>query len=251
MAKSSENLYGGMELQSYQDLNSVTKLPALREVIKWFEEFSHNNDSESYLSVSVYEISKYLYIFENYGINAIDGIIVRVAELLQEIWGENSYIGHISDDRFVVISRYPIKDTPDYIMETLATDNETLQKKILSFNNSSQAPYSMELDYGYIVLDKHWTGSFEESLRLANSEMLLKRLQRDINQEKNTHTVSWTKQEIFNLLIEKNLFHYHFQPIVDTQSGNVFGYEALMRTAPEINMRPIEVIDIATNLGRL
>lgn len=251
MAKTSENLHGGMELQSYQDLNSVTKLPALREVIKWFEEFSHNNDSESYLSVSVYEISKYLYIFENYGINAIDGIIVRVAELLQEIWGENSYIGHISDDRFVVISRYPIKDTPDYIMETLATDNETLQKKILSFNNSSQAPYSMELDYGYIVLDKHWIGGFEESLRLANSEMLLKRLQRDINQAKNTHTVSWTKQEIFNLLIEKNLFHYHFQPIVDTQSGNVFGYEALMRTAPEINMRPIEVIDIATNLGRL
>lgn len=251
MAKTNVNLENGIEKQNFQDLNPVTKLPALREVIKWFEAFSRNSDAEGALSVSVYEISKYRYIFENFGIHAIDSIIIRVANLLQEIWGEKSYIGHISDDRFVVINRYPIENTLETIMDALSIDNESLQKKIVSLNNSSQESYLIELDYGYVVLDKEWDRGFEESLRLANSEMLLKRLQKDFSQVNNAHNVSWNKQEIFNLLIEKNLFHYHFQPIVDTQTGNVLGYEALMRTAPEINMRPIEVIDIATNLGKL
>ena len=47
------------------------------------------------------------------------------------------------------------------------------------------------------------------------------------------------------------MFHYHFQPIVNAQNGSIFGYEALMRTDPVINMRSLEVIDIATKLGKL
>jgi hypothetical protein len=62
--------------------------------------------------------------------------------------------------------------------------------------------------------------------------------------------VLWKHEEVFNLLIEKNLFHYHFQPIIDARSGTVFGYEALMRTDPMINMKPLEVIDVANNLGK-
>lgn len=54
-----------------------------------------------------------------------------------------------------------------------------------------------------------------------------------------------------NLLIEKNLFFYHFQPIVDAHTGSIFAYEALMRTDPVIYMTPLEVIDAASTYGRL
>lgn len=54
-----------------------------------------------------------------------------------------------------------------------------------------------------------------------------------------------------NLLIEKNLFFYHFQPIVNAHDGSVFAYEALMRTDPVIYMSPLEVIDAASSYGRL
>lgn len=54
-----------------------------------------------------------------------------------------------------------------------------------------------------------------------------------------------------NLLIEKNLFFYHFQPIVNAHDGSVFAYEALMRTDPVIYMSPLEVIDAASAYGRL
>ncbi len=54
-----------------------------------------------------------------------------------------------------------------------------------------------------------------------------------------------------NLLIEKNLFFYHFQPIVNAHDGTIFAYEALMRTDPVIYMSPLEVIDAASTYGRL
>ncbi len=54
-----------------------------------------------------------------------------------------------------------------------------------------------------------------------------------------------------NLLIEKNLFFYHFQPIINAHDGSVFAYEALMRTDPVIYMSPLEVIDAASTYGRL
>lgn len=54
-----------------------------------------------------------------------------------------------------------------------------------------------------------------------------------------------------DLLIEKNLFFYHFQPIIDAHTGTVFAYEALMRTDPVISMSPLEVLDAAASRGRL
>ena len=52
-------------------------------------------------------------------------------------------------------------------------------------------------------------------------------------------------------LIDNNLFSYHFQPIVEVQTGNVVAYEALMRTDKSIGMRPVEVLGYAAQLKRL
>lgn len=233
-----------------KDMNPVTKLPALREVISWFGSSMLNAHSDSYLSVTVYEISRYIYILENYGINAVDEMIFAVSDMLQKIWNSNSFIGHISDERFVIIRHYPEMNNTDEILSLLENDNKILDKEIEKFNNTEGKPYVIELDYGYITAKPGWKDSFESFFRLANSEMLMNHLKKDLKSN-NSQTVLWKHEEVFNLLIEKNLFHYHFQPIIDARSGNVFGYEALMRTDPMINMKPLEVIDVANNLGKL
>ena len=55
----------------------------------------------------------------------------------------------------------------------------------------------------------------------------------------------------FSQLIDNNLFVYHFQPIVSARNGEIFAYEALMRTDPSIGMYPLEILGAATKLGRL
>ncbi|MBQ3162506.1 MAG: EAL domain-containing protein [Oscillospiraceae bacterium] len=55
------------------------------------------------------------------------------------------------------------------------------------------------------------------------------------------------KIQVFNTIVNDDKIDYHFQPVVDARTGEVFGYEALMRPH-EINgirLSPIEVITIA------
>ncbi|HKL80384.1 MAG TPA: EAL domain-containing protein [Mobilitalea sp.] len=59
------------------------------------------------------------------------------------------------------------------------------------------------------------------------------------------------RYKLFNKLLEENLFHYHFQPIVNTRTGEIIAYEALMRTDDEISMSPTEILEFATRENRL
>lgn len=60
------------------------------------------------------------------------------------------------------------------------------------------------------------------------------------------------KLDNYQKLLAYNLFHYHFQPIVDAKTGEIFAYEAFMRTDPDtINLSPMEILDLATKEGQL
>ncbi len=59
------------------------------------------------------------------------------------------------------------------------------------------------------------------------------------------------KFKLFNRLIDENLFQYHFQPIVNAKTGEVFAYEALMRTDESIALSPNEILSIAERENRL
>lgn len=55
------------------------------------------------------------------------------------------------------------------------------------------------------------------------------------------------KVQVFEQIIENSYIDYHFQPIVNAHTGEIFGYEALMRphTVDGIKLSPLEVLEIA------
>jgi EAL domain-containing protein (putative c-di-GMP-specific phosphodiesterase class I) len=57
--------------------------------------------------------------------------------------------------------------------------------------------------------------------------------------------------QLFYKLLENNLFEYHFQPIVNAKTGEIFAYEALMRTNTQIDMSPTEILTIASKKNKL
>ncbi|MBO6113640.1 MAG: EAL domain-containing protein [Lachnospiraceae bacterium] len=52
-------------------------------------------------------------------------------------------------------------------------------------------------------------------------------------------------------IIDKNLFCYHFQPIVNAQNGEIYSYEALMRPVSEMKLSPFHIIKYAGITERL
>ncbi len=61
----------------------------------------------------------------------------------------------------------------------------------------------------------------------------------------------YSRIQAFNHVINGNLFDYHFQPIVNARTGEIFAYEALMRPRSDVPMTPLEVLKIAQEEGRL
>lgn len=56
----------------------------------------------------------------------------------------------------------------------------------------------------------------------------------------------------FRLLMDNNQFYYHFQPIIDARTGEIFAYEALMRTDSDtIGLDAMEILDFAARESRL
>jgi EAL domain-containing protein (putative c-di-GMP-specific phosphodiesterase class I) len=68
----------------------------------------------------------------------------------------------------------------------------------------------------------------------------------------NNYGTSVNKIKRFHKLMEENLFEYHFQPIIHARTGDIYAYEALMRTNTEvIGMQPVEILDLAAKENRL
>lgn len=59
------------------------------------------------------------------------------------------------------------------------------------------------------------------------------------------------KLEVVKMILDDNLFDYHFQPIVNAKDGSIYAYEALMRPRVQPRISPLDVLKCAQHLDRL
>ena len=52
-------------------------------------------------------------------------------------------------------------------------------------------------------------------------------------------------------ILDNNLFVYNFQPIINVENGDIYSYEALMRSNTDIKISPLKIIKFAGVMGRL
>ena len=227
----------------------ISGLPNVKAAQQWFETFSEQDENRNNsMAISVYGIPTYSYIYEHYGIQDVEELLTFIGKALRETMPEDSYIAHIADNEFVVIKRY---ETSHGISEMIQQASARFFNEISSFNDRSKKAYYLEVNHGYSIVDPGWNGSLESFVKYAVGEMYLNRMRSGEGRVVKEQHSAEDYYSAFNLLVEKNLFTYHFQPIVDARTGNVYAYEALMRTSGGINMSPLEVMDIARKYGRL
>lgn len=233
--------------------NPVTHLPNLKGSLKWFQEFGTEENRRKTLCVSVYGMPKYAYIQDNYGIEAAEDAEVFVAEALKLANTDDCFIGHIADGEFLVINYFD-PETDDIsvaISDTIDRATGMFYKLVEEYNTGSGKEYYVEVNCGCSPVDAGWDMALESFIKFAKGEMYMNRLKSGMGTVIKEETAPGEYYKAFNLLIEKNLFTYHFQPIVSAKDGQIYGYEALMRTDKSIGMNPLEVLDAAREYNRL
>lgn len=227
----------------------LTGLPNLKGTTEWFDEFAANPENHKHpVTISVYGLPKYKYIYENYGIRDIEESVCYVADALRRSNRDDAFIGHVSDDEFLVINYY---ETWHTITDIIGEATTKFFDAMTEFNLNSSKEYFLEVNAGCADLHPGWEGSLEAFSKIAGNAMYLNRLHYSTDASVIKTKLPADVYKAFDLLIEKNMFAYHFQPIIDALTGEIIAYEALMRPDASVGMNPAEVMQAAAEFDRL
>lgn len=234
-------------IEDMQNRDPLTEQLNLKGLIKRMKEIDSYARTKR-IAVSVYCITRYKYIYETYGIQDAEEALTLISESLQLANPSNSIIARIADDEFAVINL----ENPDVDMGAVITAAVAIFfNNTENYNQAQIKDYFVEVNCGCTVAEPGWTGDIHTMLKIADGEMYLNRLKSGVGPVLKTEKAPKDAYMLFELLIEKNLFIYNFQPIIDARTGEIYAYEALMRTTNEIGMNPGEILKIAKDYNRL
>lgn len=200
------------------------------------------------IAVSVYNIPKYQYIYENYGLKDVEETVQLTADALQMANPQGSVIARISDDSFCIINE---ADDAVAAGQVINESVRAFYRFIESFNKTQDKEYFVEVNCGCTTVAAGWQNDMKTYIKVAMGELYLNRLKQGGGKVLKERKTAKDTYQMFETLMSENLFYYVFQPIVSAKTGEIYGYEALMRTPKEIGLRPDEILNIAEEYGRL
>ncbi|MBR5682811.1 MAG: EAL domain-containing protein [Ruminococcus sp.] len=122
--------------------------------------------------------------------------------------------------------------------------------------------YKNEMN-SYDEVYRRWIDSVNRGFEVLKRNICLKNAQKRLERIRNSKFTIYSyaydsldekEKEDYSLvakILDENLFDYHFQPIIDAKSGDIYAYEALMRARTETNVSPLSIIKYATMQERL
>ena len=147
-----------------------------------------------------------------------------------------------------------------YIFSPIFFEEKSFGYSVVSYEN---------MGYSYDEIFRMWTNTLTNGLECLRREMLmnlvLSRSSENLtckmpvrsSDERNKPAIAnlsdeeKTELKEVERLLDNNLFEYHFQPIISARTGEIFSYEALMRTKTDKRISPLTVLKYAEMLGRL
>lgn len=192
------------------------------------------------------DIDNLKYINDTYGHDYGDEYICATANVLSRFHGDGYMYARQSGDEFNLLIYG--KDTKQEIREILSRVKEAMKDERIKLPDGTSIQVRASAGIAWYPDD---ADSYDVLLRYADFAMyfIKKNRKGDFtefsleNYNKNSYLLSC--REELNKLIEQSLVDYHFQPIVDASTGEIFGYEALMRPRTPTIKAPDELLMLA------
>ena len=231
-------------------LDSETGLLNLKGLTRWFDRYISDPDNhQKLLALSVYAIPRYSWIYETYGMEETEHIVRTVTDTLRRANRDALVIARLNEEQFAVANSAEDQEGISAVIDRAVGD---FFRQMESINAQSGREYFLEVNCGCTTLETGWENtSLENLIHLAIGEMYLNRLRAGTHE---SPVKSQADPELYSslvLLLEKNLIRYFYQPIVDARTGQIYGYEALMRSGGGIQLSPLQILSAAREYNRL
>ena len=197
------------------------------------------------LAIDIKNLSK---INNDDGRTAGDNAIISVGRYLGDVFSRGR-IYCMGNGEMVALEVMKAKDDAVIVLEERVRE---LYARIERYNDSlSEGSRKLEVYYGTAEGRPRTKADYENVVSVALSR---KNGQKINFQKMNAGGLDETQIEeakVVNDILDKNRINYHFQPIVDAHTGEIFAYEALMRADTNPYVQPLLVIKYAGIFNRL
>ena len=231
-------------------LDSLTGLNNLKGLTRWFHQYVSDPDNHNrLLAMSVYAIPRFSWIFETYGMEETENIITAVTKALRRANPKALMIARLNEDQFAVMDSAESEEGLKDIIDPAVAE---FYRQMDAWNAASKQDYFLEVNCGCTTLETGWEStSVENLIHLAIGEMYLNRLRAGTREEAVKTSSGAELYSSLILLLEKNLIQYFYQPIVDARTGQIYAYEALMRSSGGIQLTPLQILSAAREYNRM
>lgn len=195
------------------------------------------------LNIIAIDIKSIKQINDIYGRDVGNKAIRTVARNLQAGVSDNEILCRLCNDEFL-IALYDDENHKHTNRLIAGIRNELSNYSLIDDSN-----YTIQINYASLCHESDDIGGLEA---LINQVISIKNYSKSNSSQKEADEVMddlKRNHEVMRIL-DKNLFTYHYQPIVSTVDGSIYAYEALMRTT-ENSLSPYHIIQSASYLNRL
>lgn len=207
--------------------------------------FKDGFDSSFYVEAIAIDIYGLKEISQELGIKGENMVVVDFSNMVTAAVG-NGVSCVIGNGEFLVVYFHS-----EYNEENMSKVQESIRNSLNEYNDENGTKDKLFLVTGAARSDAGDMHSVEEvindaiSIKNGNKAKLHRNMQNKLTGEEQKQA------EIVNEILVKNKFYYNFQPIVDAHSGEIFAYEALMRSDTPQFISPLTVLKYAEISGRL
>lgn len=211
------------------------------------EEFSRNKGG--ILRIISADVDNLNGINKAYGYKEGDRVLQKVGVILNNCAGEGDICVRVSGDEFIIAGILDPHDPADEVPLKL-------ERNLESYNSSCSNEYGIHIFTSRVtavfdsleLLDKlPYDAAYQRNMTKDNQNKK-RLLHAPVSEEEKCDP---EERSYVGRMLNDNLLRYQFQPIVDAHTGEIFAYEALMRSGGEMKISPVAILNHASALGRL
>lgn len=234
------------KVKADQVRDTLTGLYNYEGFLRNMREVLNNLDGENEkIGVLTIDIKGIHQINELYGREAGERAINAVGGIIQSSILDTEYCCRLSNDEFLVAL---IESDPEARLKEILRIIET---RVSNFQLIDDSDYKLKIHNSIIVGDGSEDIKLEALINQAISIKNHKKVSATKSEKKTSDVMDELKcNQIVMDILNKNLFTYHYQPIINAHDGSIYAYEALMRSENNA-VSPFQIIKSATYLNRL
>lgn len=239
-------------LQLERDHDPLTGLINRRAFTRLGEVVLSDPDHVKQAAVVMADLDNLKFYNDTFGHSFGDVYIQRAAQAFSEGISDNTLLSRVSGDEFFLL--FYGYEARELLEDAIAKMWETFQGNALELPDGTTEPLHAS---GGVALYLQDSTDFNELMNLADFAMYqVKRSGKnniayfDLKTYQEMTEADRESSAFGELMSQPELVDYHFQPIVDLKTGDIFAYEALMRVRYGPIKSPSDVIRISQRENR-